>query len=309
MDANGPWGGKRFHSLDFALKERFGKKVAKLSLDAGMTCPTRDGTKGSEGCLFCSSRGSGDFTGTGSITRQMELQAQTARKKWKDCAFIAYFQSYTNTYAPIEVLRKLFDEALAYPGIVGLAIATRCDCLQQEVVNLLSEYNQKTFLWVELGLQTASDKTGRLIRRGFTTQDFYQAVVRLDACQIRTVVHLIAALPGEDKQMFLDSVRYTARLPIWGIKLQMLNVLYDSDLYSFYRDNPYRLFSREDYVEIICDAIALLPCDLVIHRLTGDGKKEQLYEPLWIMDKRRVLTEINQELQRRKSIQGEHAIK
>ncbi len=308
MDEKDNWDGKRFHSLDFALKKRLGKKVAKLALDASMTCPTRDGTKGVGGCLFCSSRGSGDFTQYGSITEQMEQQAQIALAKWKDCAFIPYFQSYTNTYASVETLRKLFDEALAYPGSVGLAVATRCDCLQPEVLELLNEYNQRTFLWVELGLQTVSDDTGRIIRRGFSTQEFVDAVTSLDEYRILTVVHLIAGLPAEDQRTFLESVRFVAGLPVWGIKLQMLNILFDSDLYQDYLQSPYRLFSREEYVEVICDAIELLPPRMVIHRLTGDGKKANLYEPQWVIDKRRVLTEINQELQRRKSVQGKLTI-
>lgn len=307
MTDKGLWGGKRFHSLDYELKERFGKKVAKLALDAGMTCPTRDGTKGSEGCLFCSSRGSGDFTQPGSITEQLEKQAQMALGKWKDCVFIPYFQSYTNTYAPVEALRARFDEALSYPGTVGLAVATRCDCLQPEIIELLHDYNQKTFLWVEIGLQTISDETGLIIRRGFSTKDFVDAVMSLDAYKIRSVVHLIAGLPGEGKQEFLKSVRFVASLPIWGIKLQMLNILKDSGLYQDYLNRPYRLFDREEYAELICDALELIPPHMVVHRLTGDGKKANLYEPQWTADKKQVLTEINLELQRRKSIQGKHS--
>lgn len=298
------WGGKRFYSLDFALKERYGKKVAKLALDAGMTCPTRDGTKGSRGCLFCSSRGSGDFTKPGDITRQMEQQAEEAQRKWGNCSFIAYFQSYTNTYAPVKVLRRLFDEALAFPGTVGLAVATRCDCLSDEVVELLAEYNEKTFLWVELGLQTACDITGRFIRRGFDTEEFDKAILRLHAFKIFSVVHLIAGLPGEDKKKFIQSVQHINRLPIWGIKVHMLYVLYNSDLYEEYQKEPFDLPDREDYAEIVCDALEILRPDIVVHRLTGDPRKETLYAPLWTLDKRRVVTEINQQLQRRKSFQG-----
>lgn len=298
------WDSKRYHSLDYALKQRFGGKVAKLSLDAGFTCPTRDGTKGVGGCLFCSSRGSGDFTSAGGITRQMEEQAAMMGQKWKTCRYIAYFQSYTNTYGPVDKIRALFDEALAFPGTVGLAVATRCDCLGKEVLDLLEEYSKRTFLWVELGLQTVSDETGRIIRRGFDTWQFDEAVAHLAARGIPPVVHLIAGLPGEDQHHFMRSVRHVAALPVWGIKLQMLHVLTDSDLFKTFQKEPYRLFDREEYIELICDALEVLSPLQVIHRLTGDGKKEQVHAPLWTLDKRRVLTEIHQELVRRKSWQG-----
>lgn len=298
------WDSKRFHSLDFELKQRFGRKVVKLALDAGMTCPTRDGTKGHRGCLFCSSRGSGDFTYPGSITEQIGQQAKAVKSKWNEDTFIAYFQSYTNTYASVERLRSLYDEALAYPGVIGLAIATRCDCLSDEVLDLLSEYNQKTFLWVELGLQTSSDITGEVIRRGFRTEEFDDAVIKLDKRQILSVAHLIAGLPGENKNVFLDSVKHVNSLPIWGVKIHTLHVLIDADLYEVYKKSPFPLPDRDDYVEYVCDALELLRPEIVIHRLTGDGKRENLCAPLWTTDKRRILTEINQELQRRKSYQG-----
>jgi radical SAM protein (TIGR01212 family) len=300
------WDGKRFHSLDYALKEKFGKKIAKLALYAGMTCPTRDGTKGNRGCLFCSRRGSGDFTKPGSITCQMKQQSEELLGKWDNCAFIAYFQSYTNTYAPVEKLRNLFDEALTFPGTVGLAVATRCDCLSDEVLSLLAEYNEKTFLWVELGLQSACDVTGRLIRRGFATEEFDRAVIRLNKLKILSVVHLIAGLPGEDRKKFLESVKHINQLPLWGIKIHMLHVLNDSDLYDEYQKRPFELPDMEDYAETVCDALEILRSDIVVHRLTGDGNKENLIAPLWTLNKRRVLTEINQELQRRKTFQGRH---
>ena len=298
------WGDKRYYSLDLALKEKYGRKVAKLALDAGLTCPTRDGTKGKRGCLFCSSKGSGDFTKPGSITSQMGVQANIAQRKWKDCLFIAYFQSYTNTYAPISVLRKLFDEALAFKGVIGLAIATRCDCLGTDIIKLIEEYKNKTYIWVEIGLQTSCDITGKVIRRGFETRELDDAVMELSAHGIPSVVHLIAGLPGENKNDFLNSVRHVANLPIWGVKLQMLHVLTDSDLYETYVEAPYGLFDREEYVDLVCDAIELLSPLQVVHRLTGDGKKENLYAPLWTLEKRRVITEINQEMNRRKSFQG-----
>jgi radical SAM protein (TIGR01212 family) len=300
------WGGKRYRSLDYDLKERFGFKVAKLALDAGFTCPTRDGTKGTGGCLFCSSRGSGDFTWPGGIMAQMEHQSAIASKKWRNCRFIAYFQSYTNTYASVNILRKLFDEALSFPETVGLAVATRCDCLPDEVLDLLSEYNKKTFLWIELGLQTSCDETGTYIRRGFETKEFDDAVNKLNDRGILTVAHLIAGLPGEDKSVFLNSVKHLTDLPVWGVKIQMLHVLYDSDLWKIYETRPFKLFDRDDYVELVCDAIELLRSDMVVHRLTGDGKRENLAAPLWTIDKRSVISEINIELRRRKSFQGKY---
>ena len=295
---------KRYYTLDRALKDLFGTKTAKLSLDSGMTCPNRDGTKGVGGCLFCGEKGSGDFTNSGSLANQLEAQAKILRRKWKDPVFIAYFQSFSNTYAPAERLRALWEEALCFEGVKGLAVATRCDCLSDDVIELLDELNKRTFVWVELGLQTACDATGARLNRGFSTGDFDEGVKKLSQRGIRTVAHLIAGLPGEGREGFLKSVSHVSRLPIWGIKLHMLHVLKDSLLFDLYRNTPFSLPDMETYGEWICDALELLRPDIVIHRLTGDGKKENLEAPLWTLDKLSVITEIDREMNRRNSHQG-----
>ena len=295
---------KRYYTLDRALKDLFGKKTAKLSLDGGMTCPNRDGTKGVGGCLFCGEKGSGDFTDRGSLANQLEAQAKILRRKWKEPVFIAYFQSFSNTYAPLERLRALWEEALLFEGVQGLAVATRCDCLPEDVLELLDEFNQRTFVWVELGLQTACDPTGARLNRGFSTDDFDKSVKNLSQRGIRTVAHLIAGLPGEGREDFLKSVSHVSHLPIWGVKLHMLHVLKDSPLFNLYRNEPFSLPDKETYGEWVCDALELLRPDIVIHRLTGDGKKENLEAPLWTLDKLSVITEIDREMNRRNSRQG-----
>lgn len=295
---------KRYYTLDRALKDLFGKKTAKLSLDGGMTCPNRDGTKGVGGCLFCGEKGSGDFTHSGSLAKQLEVQAKILQRKWKDPVFIAYFQSFSNTYAPVERLRALWEEALCFEGVKGLAVATRCDCLSEDVLELLDELNKRTFVWVELGLQTACDSTGARLNRGFATGDFDKSVKNLSQRGIRTVAHLIAGLPGEGREGFLKSVSHVSHLPIWGIKLHMLHVLKDSPLFDLYRKEPFSLPDRETYGEWVCDALELLRPDIVVHRLTGDGKKENLEAPLWTLDKLSVITEIDREMNRRNSRQG-----
>lgn len=300
------WGEKRYYSLDYYLKTTFGEKVYRLSLNGGMTCPNRDGSLDSRGCIFCSAGGSGDFASapTLSITEQIE-DAKTKIQQKSDCRkFIAYFQAYTNTYAPIDYLRRIFSEAITHPDIVALSIATRCDCLPPDVLALLGELNRIKPVWVELGLQSIHDKTLRNIRSGFTLSQFEEAVFALEQYHIDVITHLILGLPGETKEMMLASLDYISRLPIKGVKLQLLHVLKNTDLGRLYEKEPFPLFSLEEYCDFIVDCIERLPEHIVLHRLTGDGPRSLLIAPLWSTDKKRVLNTIQKRLKERDTWQN-----
>ncbi len=300
------WNDKRYHTLDFEMKKIFGEKTIKLSIDGGFTCPNRDGTIGSNGCIFCSERGSGDFNSDKykTITEQINEQKQIMSNKWKSNTYIAYFQNYTNTYDTVDNLRKKFYEALSCENIKGLAIATRADCIDSDIIELLEELNSKTFLWVELGLQSINDKTANFLRRGYKLEQFDKTFEQLKNKNIKTVVHLIIGIPGETRHDMLDSVKYISYKNVWGVKLHMLHILKNTDLAEYYEKNNFIILSLEEYVDIICDAIELLRPEIVIHRLTGDGKKSDLIEPLWTLHKLKVLSDIDKTLRLRQSYQG-----
>lgn len=300
------WGEKRYYSLDYYLKQTFGEKVYRLSLNGGMTCPNRDGLLGEKGCIFCSAGGSGDFSASPSlsVTGQIAQAKLLVQSKTKCRKFIAYFQAYTNTYAPTDYLRRIFTEAIEHPDIVALSIATRCDCLPEDVIALLRELNQKKPVWVELGLQTIHEETLSFIRSGFTLEQYHHAVHALAQNNILCITHLILGLPGESKEQMLSSVAYVASLPVSGIKLQLLHVLRNTDLGTLYEKSPFPLFSLEEYCNLIADCIALLPPEMVIHRLTGDGPKNLLLAPLWSADKKRVMNTIQKTLRERDIYQG-----
>ncbi len=297
---------KPYRSLNEYYRSIFGRKAAKISLDGGFTCPNRDGTCGTRGCLFCSAGGSGDFAENAalSITEQIAKgKAQTAGK-WKNPAYIAYFQAFTNTYAPVEKLRQKYEEALACPEIEGISIATRADCLPTDVLALLAELNKKTNLWVELGLQTADAQSAAFIRRGYPLSVFTQAVYALAERNIPVVVHIILGLPGESRETVLRTIDYLNRLPIQGIKLQLLHVLSDSDLADLYRAGEYTPLEKEEYITLVADCIAHLRADIVLHRLTGDGDKSALLAPLWSLRKRDVLNRLHRYLKENHIRQG-----
>lgn len=300
------WNDKRYHSLNYEFKKIFGEKIIKLSIDGGFTCPTRDGTKDTKGCIFCSERGSGDFAGFSSthIHEQMKEQINLLKNKWPNGKYIAYFQNFSNTYDDIERLRERYEKALEFENIVGLAIATRPDCISKEIVDYLSNINKKTFLWVELGLQTSNDSTGEFIRRGYSSKDFDNAVDLLNNAQIRAVGHVILNLPGETKLDFENTIRQMTKKNIWGIKIHMLHILKNTDLYKYYLENPFPLLSQEEYVKLVCDLLEIIPNEVVIHRLTGDGPRDLLHAPLWTGDKRRTLNSIDMELKKRNTLQG-----
>ncbi|MBQ7758251.1 TIGR01212 family radical SAM protein [Anaerotignum sp.] len=297
---------KPYRSLNAYYREVFGRKTAKISLDGGFTCPNRDGKCGTRGCLFCSAGGSGDFAENAalSITEQIENgKAQTA-DKWKDPAYVAYFQAFTNTYAPVEELRRKYEEALACDGVEGISIATRADCLPEDVLDLLEELNGKTKLWVELGLQTADETSAEYIRRGYPLSVFEKAVNDLAERHIPVIVHVILGLPGENRETLLHTIDCVNRLPIQGIKLQLLHVLSDSDLAEIYEAGEYIPLTKEEYIALVGDCIAHLREDIIIHRLTGDGDKNTLLAPLWSLRKRDVLNSIHKYLKENGIRQG-----
>ena len=297
---------KPYRSLNAYYREVFGRKTAKISLDGGFTCTNRDGKCGTRGCLFCSAGGSGDFAENAalSITEQIENgKAQTA-DKWKDPAYVAYFQAFTNTYAPVEELRRKYEEALACDGVEGISIATRADCLPEDVLDLLEELNGKTKFWVELGLQTADETSAEYIRRGYPLSVFEKAVNDLAERHSPVIVHVILGLPGENRETLLHTIDCVNRLPIQGIKLQLLHVLSDSDLAEIYEAGEYIPLTKEEYIALVGDCIAHLREDIIIHRLTGDGDKNTLLAPLWSLRKRDVLNSIHKYLKENGIRQG-----
>jgi len=302
----GFWADKRYHSLDFYLKNTFGEKVYRLSLNAGMTCPNRDGKIDTSGCIFCSAGGSGDFASAPdlSITAQIDSAKMRLKDKTNCQKFVAYFQAYTNTYAPVSYLRAVFTEAINHPDIAALSIATRCDCLSDEILDLLAELNQTKPVWIELGLQTIHEDSLRFIRSGFTLRQFDESVYALSSRGLSIIVHLILGLPGETKDMMLESLSYVSKLPISGIKLQLLHILRHTDLATVYEKTPFPIFSLEEYCDFIVDCVERIPPDIVIHRLTGDGPRSLLIAPLWSTDKKRVLNTIQKRFLERDTWQG-----
>lgn len=283
-----------YYSFNRYLRERFGCKVYKICINGGFTCPNRDGTLGTRGCIFCSAGGSGDFAEDArlSVTQQIEAGKRRVAKKVKSGKYIAYFQAFTNTYAPVEVLRQKFEEAARHPDIVMLSIATRPDCLPNDVIELLREINEKKPVSVELGLQTIHKKSADYIRRGYELSCFDDAAKRLKAAGLDIVCHIILGLPGESRSDMLESVDYACKSGINGIKLQLLHILRGTDLEMDYAAGRFEALSLEEYLEIIKSCIEIIPDGLVIHRLTGDGAKKDLIAPLWSTDKKRVLNAI-----------------
>lgn len=284
-----------YYSFNRYLRERFGCKVYKISINGGFTCPNRDGTLGTGGCIFCSAGGSGDFAESPelSITQQIENGKKRVRKKIKSGKYIAYFQAFTNTYAPAEILRKKFTEAIDHPDIVMLSVATRPDCLPDEVIDLLKDLNEIKPVSVELGLQTIHEKSAEYIRRGYDLSCYDRAVSRLKAAGLNVVCHIILGLPGESKTDMLQSVDYACKSGIDGIKLQLLHVLRGTDLAKDYEAGKFEALSFEAYLDIIKSCVEIIPKDIVIHRLTGDGAKKDLIAPLWSADKKKVLNAIS----------------
>ena len=287
----------KYTTLNNYLKERFGEKVYKIALNGGFTCPNRDGKIGTRGCIFCSKGGSGDFAESPdlTITEQIENGKKRLEKKIKNGKYIAYFQAFTNTYAPVEKLRAIYTEAIIHPDIVALSIGTRPDCLGDDVLALLDELNKIKPIFVELGLQTINEDTARYIRRGYTLEVYDKAVADLHKIGINVVTHIILGLPGESKNDMLKSVEYACKVTD-GIKLQLLHILKGTDLAKNYEQGKFEVLTLEQYTEIIKECVQIIPENVVIHRLTGDGAKKDLIAPLWSADKKTVLNTINRAL-------------
>lgn len=299
---------KRYYTYDHYLRRTFGTKVAKLPIDAGFTCPNIDGRCGRGGCIYCSARGSGDFAGPPRLSVEQQLAEGATRisSKWNTKKYIAYFQAHTNTYAPLPVLREKFEQALRYPGVVGLNIATRADCLEPDTVKYLAELSERTVLTVELGLQSAHDATAERINRGHTWEQFVEGfgALRSAGGHIEVCVHTIMGLPGEDDDMMLETARRVAALHPDQVKLHLLYVLRGTALGDMYLAGEYRPLERERYIRLVADTLELLPPDTVIARLTGDGAPEALLAPLWSRRKTTVINDIDKLLFARGSMQG-----
>jgi radical SAM protein (TIGR01212 family) len=296
---------KHYNSLNEYYKTKYGKKVYKLSISGSMTCPNRDGKLGNKGCVFCSEGGSGEFSASSSlsITDQLESAKLRVKDKTKDNAYIAYFQPFTNTYADVEYLRRIYYEAIEPDFIVGLSIGTRPDCLEDDKIELLGEINRLKPVSVELGLQTIHPSTAKYIRRGYSLDVYDRAIDKLKNNGIEVVTHIIIGLPGETEDMILESVRYAGERTD-GIKLQLLHVLKNTDLAKDYEKGKFEILSLEKYTDIICKAIEILPENVIIHRITGDGDKKLLIAPMWSTDKKRVLNYMNKEFDKRNIKQG-----
>ncbi len=300
---------ERYRSLNGYLRERFGGKLYKLALSGGMTCPNRDGTLGSRGCIFCSAGGSGEFAEKpcGSIAEQIDAAKQRVSAKTKGIVgYIAYFQSYTNTYAPLERLRELFTAAAAHPDVTVLSIATRPDCLGDEVVGLLAEIDRQKPVWVELGLQTAREDTAEYIRRGYPNEVYADAVKRLTDAGIEVITHVIIGLPGETKEDILRTVDFAYRCGSRGVKLQLLHILKGCDLAEEYEKGNVRVMEMEEYFDTLHYVLERIPRDMVIHRLTGDGPKSLLIAPCWTADKKNVLNRLKRYFEENDTLQGRY---
>lgn len=297
-----------YHTLSDYYKKKYGDKVYKLAIDGGFTCPNRDGSIHDKGCIFCSSSGSGDFASK----RELNMATRVAKAKaliqgkTKALKFIVYFQSFTNTYAQVDKLRTIYESALIDDSIVGLSIATRPDCLSEDIINLMIELSLKVDIYVELGLQTIHSNSAKFIRRGYHLDIYDKAIRQLNKANIPVITHVIIGLPGEKKADILDTIKYVAKTNTHGIKLQLLHILTDTDLYEQFKIHPFHILSMHEYIDYIISSIQLLPPSMVIHRLTGDGPKHLLFEPKWSLDKKRVLGTIAKQFKLTSSYQGQY---
>ena len=293
---------KRYYTLDYYYKNKYHCKVAKISLNLGLTCPNKDGTKGFGGCIYCSKLGSGEYAGNpvDPLKEQFDTIKNMMVNKWPNCKFIAYFQANTNTYGPLDYLIKSWEEVLTYKDVVGINISTRPDSISKECYDYLEELNKKTDLVVELGLQTSNEKTAKLINRCCSLKEFEECVNELNKRNIKILVHIINGLPYETKEDMMNTIGYLSKFNIWGIKIHMLHILKDTLLEKLYEKEKFHILSLEEYVEIVCDQLENIKEDIVINRITGDPKIDDLVEPFWLTKKFCVLNEIDREMKRRK---------
>ena len=297
---------KRYYTLDYFYKHKFGKKVCKISLNAGFTCPNKDGTKGIGGCIYCSKLGSGDFAGDikKDLITQFNEVKEHMKKKWPDALYIGYFQANTNTYAKTEVLKQKYEPILALDDVVGLNIATRPDAITEDCLDYLEELSTRTYLTIELGLQTIHEQTTKLINRGHNLECFDNMVKKLRERNINVVVHIINGLPYETKKMMLETVNHLNNLDIQGIKIHMLHIIKDTALALMYEKEKFHILTKEEYIDIVINQLEILKPDIVINRITGDPVKEDLIEPTWLIKKFCVLNDIDKEMVKRNSYQG-----
>lgn len=297
---------KRYYSLNYHFKHVFGEKIFKVALDGGFDCPNRDGTVAHGGCTFCSVAGSGDFAGdrVDDLATQFNEVKEKMHTKWKDAKYIGYFQAYTNTHAPVAELREKFETILKQDGVVGLSIGTRPDCLPDDVVEYLAELNERTYLWVELGLQTMHQKTSDLVNRAHDMDCYLDGVAKLRKHNINVCTHIINGLPGENYQMMLDTAKAVSEMDVQGIKIHMMHLLKGTPMVKQYEKGMLKFLSKDQYIELVVDQLELLPQEMIIHRITGDGPPELLMGPMWSMNKWEVLNAIDAELEKRNSYQG-----
>ena len=297
---------KRYHTLNYHLKNKFKEKVVKVSLNAGFTCPNIDGTKGYGGCIYCSKSGSGEFGGNvnESLTSQFNKVKQVMDKKWTTTKYIGYFQARSNTYSNISTLKEKYEEVLKIDNVIGLFIATRCDCITDECLDYLEELNKRTYLTIELGLQTIHEKTSKLINRGHTLKEFDDMVKKLRDRNINVVVHIINGLPYETKEMMLETVKHINKLDIQGIKIHMLNIIKDTPLEELYNKEKFHILTKEEYIDIVIDELELLNEEIIIHRITADPDPKTLVEPTWLLKKFCLLNDIDKEMKKRDTYQG-----
>jgi len=302
------WSDKRFHTWNTEMREQFGNKVFKVTLDAGFTCPNRDGSIAKGGCTFCSARGSGDFAGSrrDDLVTQFNHIRDRQHQKWPHAQYIGYFQAYTNTYAPVEQLREYFEVILKQPGVVGLSIATRPDCLPDDVIDYLAELNERTYLWVEMGLQTIHESTSTLINRAHDSQCYEEAVAKLRARGIRVCAHIIYGLPQETHEMMLDTGRAVAQMDVQGIKIHLLHLMRKTPMVKQYEAGLLRFLEKDEYIKLIVDTLEILPPEMIVHRLTGDAPRDLLIGPMWSLRKWEVLNGIDDELKQRDTWQSKY---
>ncbi|MGL4633287.1 MAG: TIGR01212 family radical SAM protein [Cetobacterium sp.] len=295
---------RRFYSLNDFFKDKFKDKIFKVSLDGGFTCPNRDGKVAHGGCIFCSDAGSGEFAGNRrkSIIEQIDEQLEFLKDKVKDKKVIAYFQNFTNTYGDVEYLREIYYEALNHPKVLGLAIGTRPDCIEDDTLELLKEINEKHFFWIELGLQTIDDKVAKIINRGYPLSTYIETSKKLKDSGIKFVTHMIVGLPTEEREDILNTAKCIVQSGAWGIKIHSLHIIKGTPLERLYNDKKFKVFTLDEYVDIVVTILKLLPDKMVVHRVTGDGKKDEVVEPKWSLNKRKVLNEIEKELKKRENI-------
>ena len=297
---------KRYHTLDYFYKNKFNSKVFKVSLNAGFSCPNIDGTVGYGGCIYCSSSGSGDYAGNpnDNLVKQFNTVKEIIHKKWPEAKYIGYFQAHTNTYAPVNVLKEKYETILKLPNVVGLNIATRADAINNECLDYLTELSKKTYLTIELGLQTIHESTTKLINRCHTLECFEKMVKKLRDRNINVVVHIINGLPYETKEMMIETAKYLNKLDIQGIKIHMLHILKGTKLAKIYNEKPFHVLTKEEYIDIVCDQLEYINENIVINRITGDPSIDDLIEPNWLVKKFCVLNDIDKEMVKRDSYQG-----